>query len=62
MTACGVRVLLNAYYEDLRYEYGITRSTMTSPLRNIFNPMECRNTRHLQQMMNTGEVSRSNLR
>ena len=28
MTACRVRVLLNEYYEDLQYEYDITRLTM----------------------------------
>ena len=62
MTTCGVRVFLNASYEDIKYECGIPRSTMTSNLRKICHPLQCRNVRHLQQRMKKREVSRSNLR
>ena len=62
MTACVARVLMNASYEDMKYYYGIPRSTMTINLRKICLSLQCRNTRQLQQRMKTGEVSRSNIR
>ena len=62
MTSCGVRVLLNAFYEDLKSGYGIPRSTMTSHMRKISHPLHYGNMSHLQQRMNTGEFSISKLR
>ena len=35
MTACGFRVFMNESYEDMKSEYIIPRSTMTSHLRKI---------------------------
>ena len=54
MTTCGVRVLLNASYEYLKYDYGILRSTITINLRNICHPLKYRTMRHLKQRTNTG--------
>ena len=53
MTTGGLRVLLNESYEDMKSEYGITMSTMTSHLKNIFHLLQCRNTRHLQKRVKT---------
>ena len=62
MTVCGVRVLLNAYYKDIKYEYGIPRLAMASHLRKICHPLQCRNMRQLHQRTKTGEVSIPNIR
>ena len=58
ITTCVARVLMNASYEDIKFKYGITRSTMTIHLRNISQSLNCRNMRQLQQRMKTGEVLR----
>ena len=62
MTACGVRVFLNASYEDLKSDYSIIMSTMEIHLKKICPPLQCRNMRHLHKMINIGEVQGSNLK
>ena len=47
MIACVDRVLMNESYEEMKANYGIPRSTMTSHLRKICLTLQCRNTRQL---------------
>ena len=61
-TACLARLLINAYYESMKSEYGIPRSAIKSNMRKIFHPLQCRNMSQLHKMMKTVEVPISNLR
>ena len=62
MIACGVRVLMDASYEDLKAEYFIPISTMTGHLRKICHPIQYINMRQLQKRMKAGHFSRSKIR
>ena len=59
MAACQIRVLSNASYDQLKYEYGIPKSTLKRYQENICPPLYCRNVQHVHQMLNRGEVLRS---
>ena len=59
MTACHIRILLNASYDQLKPEYGIPRSKLKCYLSKICPPLQCRNVQHVHQMLKRGEVSRS---
>ena len=58
MTACQIWVLSNAPYDQLKYEYGIPKSTLKLYLEKICPLLQCRNAQHEHQMLR-GEVSRS---
>ena len=59
MTAYQIWVLSNASYDQLKYKYGIPKSTMKRYLENICPPLQCRNTQHVHQILKKGEVSGS---
>ena len=59
LTACQIRVLSNTSYAQLKYEYGITHSTLKCYLAKICPLLKCRNAQHVHQMLKKGEVLRS---
>ena len=61
LTAYHIRVLCNTSYAHLKYEYGITKSTLKSYLEKVCPPLQCRNAQYLHQMLKKGEVSKSKL-
>ena len=61
LTVCNIQVLCNTSYAQLKYEYGITNSTLKIYLEKFFPPLQCRNAQHPYQMLKKGEVSISNL-
>ena len=58
MTTCQIQVLYNAYYYQLKYEYGIPKSTLEFYLEKIFPPLQFTNTQHVHQILKRGEVLR----
>ena len=57
MTACQIRVLSNASHDQVKYEYGIPKSTIKCYLEKICPPLQYRNAQHPHKMMKRGEVS-----
>ena len=56
MTACQIRVLSNAYYDKLKSDYGIPKSTLKHHVEKICPQLQCINEQHVHQMLKGGEV------
>ena len=59
MTACQIRILLHASYDELKYEYGIPNTTLKLYITKTCQQLWCRNAQHIHQMLKRGEVLRS---
>ena len=59
LDACQIQVLINTSYDQLKYEFGITKSTMKRYLAKFCPPLQCRNVQYVHQMWKKGEVLRA---
>ena len=57
MTACQIRVLSNASYDQLKSDYVITKSTLKRYLVKICRPIQWRNVQYVHKIFKRGEVS-----